>query len=118
MIEKRDIFQIPTHIKEAGTELFHIDNIEVSDEFLIDMRTEEKKLQIRKNLPLTTLKLSIDNYAERPILLHHVVTNEAWKPCVYFLKNLGKVLLILDGLKDDTVDLNIYNDVAPYNLEH
>ena len=118
MIENRDIFQFPTHIKEAGIDLFHIENIEISDEFLIDMRTEEKKLQIRKNRPLTTLKLSIENYAARPRLLHHIVTNEAWKPCVYFLKNLGKVLLILDGLKDNTVDLNIYNDVTPYNLEH
>ena len=118
MIENRDIFQFPTHIKKAGIELFHIDNIEVSDEFLIDMRTEKKKLQIRKNQPLTTFKLRIENYEARPRLMHHIVTNQAWKPCIYFLKNHGKVLLISDGRKDNTVDLNIYNDVAPYHLEH
>ena len=85
---------------------------------MIDMRTEERKEKIRRNRPLSTFKLSLENYAARPRLLNQVVTNESWRPCVYFLKKLGKVMLIVDGVKDDTVDLNIYNVAEPYDLEH
>ena len=54
-------------MQEAGIESYHL-NIERSDEFMIDMRTEEKKEKVRQNRPLTTLKLSLDNYAARPRL--------------------------------------------------
>ena len=83
---------------EAGIYFYEIKNIERIDEFMIDMRTEERKEKIRRNRPLSTFKNSLENYEARPRLLSQVVTDEAWRPCVYFLKKLGKVLLIVDGL--------------------
>ena len=83
-------------MNEAGIDIYPLD-VERTDEFMIDMRTEEKKEKIRKNRPLTTLKLSLDNFAERPRLQHRIVTTNIWRPTVYLLKKLGKVMLILDG---------------------
>ena len=115
--EGRDIFQFPFHMKEAGIELYAL-NVQRTDEFMIDMRSEEKKEKIRKNRPLTTLKLSLDNFAERPRLQHSIVTTNAWKPSVYLMKKLGKVMLILDGNEEGTIALNFHDDAAPYKLEH
>jgi hypothetical protein len=67
--DNRYIFQFPTHMTEAGIDLFEIKNIERIDEFMIDMRTEERKEKIRRNRPLSTFKLSLENYAARPRLL-------------------------------------------------
>ena len=82
------------------------------------MRTEEKKEKIRQNRPLTTLKLSLDNYATRPRLQHQIVTDLNWRPSVYLIKKIDKVLLIIDGDEDGTVSLNFYNGAPSYKMDH
>ena len=44
------MFQFPFHMQEADIEQYKLE-IPIPDEFMIDMRSEEKKEAIRKNKP-------------------------------------------------------------------
>ena len=46
------------------------------------------------------------------------MTDLNWRPSVYHLKKIDKVLLIIDGDEDGTVSLNFYNMAPSYKMDH
>jgi hypothetical protein len=56
------------------------------EQFIIDLRDDEERKQIRHNLPSYTLDPTTEVYADRAQLVYRYLSKSVWFPSIYQLQ--------------------------------
>ena len=88
------------------------------EQFIVDRRTDEERMQIRHNLPSKTLEPYADVYQDRAQLVSQKLSVSLWFPSIYQLTEQNQVLLIHGSpsatSKNRSVDFTFYNNARPW----